>query len=154
MTLQSFPNDDQGGININGKLRQVGTSNGPEYYSPNPWAGILGRANETEIEIDGKISKALIDSGAMILMMSKGYCEEHRYEIQPLDQLVPIEGSEGVDAPYLGYVKVRMHILGIRSSNQDVLMLISHTTAHCHNRVLIQVGSCIIDQMANCITEE
>ena len=49
---------------------------------------MLGRTNETKIEIDGKVSKALIDSGAMILMMSKGYHEEHGYEIQPLDQLV------------------------------------------------------------------
>ena len=72
----------QGGININGQLRQTGESNGLEYYNSNPWVRILGRANETEIEIDGKISKALIDSGAMILMMSKGYCEEHGYEIQ------------------------------------------------------------------------
>ena len=47
-------------ININRKLRQVGVSNGPEYYNPNPWVRILGRANKTEIEVDGKISKALI----------------------------------------------------------------------------------------------
>ena len=57
--------------------------NGSDYYNPNPWARILGRANETDVEIDGVISKALIDSGAMILMMSKDYCYEHGYEIQP-----------------------------------------------------------------------
>ena len=44
----------------------------------------------------------------MISMMSKGYCDEHGYEIQPLDWLVPIEGSGGADVPYLGYVEVRM----------------------------------------------
>ena len=55
-----------------------------------------------------EISKALIDSGAMISMMRKGYCDEHGYELQPLDQLVPIEGSGGADVPYLGYVEVRM----------------------------------------------
>ena len=78
--------------------------NGLEYYNPNPWASILGTANETNIEIDGIISKPLIDSGGMILMMSRGYCEEHRYKIQPLDHLVPIEGSGGADISYLGYV--------------------------------------------------
>ena len=83
-----------------------------EYYNPNPWARILGRANETGIKIDGIISKALTDSGAMISMMSKGYCDEHGYEILPLDHLVPIEGSGGADVPHLGYVEVRMHILG------------------------------------------
>ena len=74
--------------------------------TPNPWVRILGRANESEIEIDGKISKALIDSDAMISLMSKGYCDENRYEIQPLDQLVPEEGSGGADVLYLGYVEV------------------------------------------------
>ena len=57
----------------------------------------MGRANETKIEIDGKVSKILIDSGAMISMMSTGYCKEHGYEIQPLDRLVPIEGSGRAD---------------------------------------------------------
>ena len=64
----------------------------------------MGRANDTEIEIDRSISKALIDSGSMIFMLSKGYCDEHGYEIQPLDKLAPIEGSGGADVPYLGYL--------------------------------------------------
>ena len=58
---------------------------GPNYYNPNPWFRILGRANESKIEIDRVIRKALIDSGAMISMMSKEYCDKHEYEIQPLD---------------------------------------------------------------------
>ena len=153
-TLQSSPSDDWGGININGELRQVGVLNGLEYYNPNPWARILGRANETDIEIDGIISKALIDSGAMISMMSRGYCEEHGYEIQTLDHLVPIEGSGRADVPYLGYVEVRMHITGINSFDRDVLMLVSHTTTHYHKRVPIQVGSHIIDQVTSCIYED
>ena len=87
-------------------------------------------------------------------MMSKGYCDEHRYEIQPLDKLVPIEHSGGADVPYLGYVEVRMCIPGINSFDQDILMLVSHTPTHYHKRVLMQVVSCIIDQETNCITEE
>ena len=66
---------------------------GLDYHNPNPWVRLLGRANEFEIKIDGKIDTALIDSGIMISMMSREYCEEHGYEVQPLDQLVPIEGS-------------------------------------------------------------
>ena len=97
-------------------------------YNPNPWARILGRTNETDVEIDGIISKASIDSGAMISIMSKDYCYEHGYEIQPLEHLVPIEGSGGVSVPYLGYVEVRMHIPGISSFDRDVLMLVSSTT--------------------------
>ena len=113
----------------------------------------MGRANETEIEIDGNINKALIDNGAMISMKNKGYCDEHGYEIQPLDRPVPIEGSKGTDVPYFGYVEVRMHIPGISSFDHNILMLISHTSTHYHRRVPIQVGSCIIDCVIHCITE-
>ena len=79
-SLQSSPSNNQGGINIDGQLRQAGVSTGPEYYNPNQLVRILGRANESEIEIDGKISKVLIDNSAMISMMSKGYCDKHRYD--------------------------------------------------------------------------
>ena len=115
MTLQSSPSDYQGEISINRQLWQAGVSNGLKYYNPNPWVRILGTANETEIEIDEKISKALIDSGTMVSMMSKGYCDEHGYDIQPLNWSVPAEGSGGADVPYLGYVEVRMQIPGINS---------------------------------------
>ena len=72
---------------------------------------ILGRANETDVKIDGIISKALIDSGAMISMMSREYCDEHGYEIQPLEHLVPIEGRGGANVPYLGYVELECTFL-------------------------------------------
>ena len=110
-------------------------------------------ANETEVEINGKVSTALIDSDAMISMMSKRYCDEHGYEIPPLDRLVLVEGSEGADIPYLGYVDVRMQILGISPFDQDVLMPISYTTTCYHRRVPIHVVSRIIDQVINCITK-
>ena len=112
------------------------------------------RANGTGVEIDGVISKALIDSGAMISMMSKDYCYEQGYKIQLLKHLVTIEGSWGASVPYLGYVGVRMHIPGINSFNRDVLMLISPTTTRYHQRVPIMVGSHVIDQVTSCISEK
>ena len=75
-TFQPSPINDQGGIHINRELRAAGAQTDSDYYNPNCWARILGRANETDVEIDRVISKALIDSGAMISMMSKDYCYE------------------------------------------------------------------------------
>ena len=74
--LQSSPSNDQGGVHINGELISAGAQTESNYYNLNQWARILGRANETDVEIDGVISKALIDIGAMISMMSKAYCYE------------------------------------------------------------------------------
>ena len=47
-----------------------------------------------------------------------------------------------------------MHIPGINSFDSDVLMLVSSTTTKYHKRVPIQVGSHVIDQVTNCISEE
>ena len=94
-TLQSSPSDNQGGIHIHKELRVAEAQTDSNYYNPNPWARILGRANETDVEIDRVVSKVLIDSGAMISMMIKDYCYEQGYEIQLLEHLVPIEGSGG-----------------------------------------------------------
>ena len=82
MTLQSSPNPVQGGVSVNKQIRKAGVCMGLDYHNPNPWVRLLGRANESEIEIDGRVGKALIDSGAIISMMSKEYCDEHWYEIQ------------------------------------------------------------------------
>ena len=90
----------------------------------------------------------------MILMMSKDYWYERGYEIQPLEHLVPIEGSGGSCVPCLGYVGIRMHIPGINSFHRDVLMLVSSTTTQYHQRVPIQVGSHVINQVTSCISEE
>ena len=68
--------------------------------------------------------------------------------------MVPIEGSGGASVPYLGYVGVRMCIPGISSFDRDVLMLISSTTTQYHQRVPIQVGSCVINQVTSCISEK
>ena len=68
-TSSPVPTHDKGGVNIDGQLRQAEVFKGLDYYNPNPWVRVLERANEFEIEIDGVISKALIDSGAMISMI-------------------------------------------------------------------------------------
>ena len=75
-TLQSSHSNNQGGIHIHKELRVTGTQTDSNYYNPNPWARILGRVNETDVEIDRVIGKALIDSGVMISMMNKDYCHE------------------------------------------------------------------------------
>ena len=92
--LQTSPSDNQGGIHIQELIAARAQTN-PDYYNPNPWDRILDRANETDVEIDGVRSKSLIDSGAMISMMSRDYCHERGCEIQLLEHLVPIEGSGG-----------------------------------------------------------
>ena len=59
-----------------------------------------------------------------------------------------------MDIPHLGYGEVKMKIPGISSFEQNVLMLVSHTTIHYHKGVPFWVGSRIINQVVKNITDE
>ena len=58
------------------------------------------------------------------------------------------------DIPYLGYVEVKIQILEISSFEQDVLMIVSHTTTCYHQWIPFQVGSRIIDKVVKNIMNE
>ena len=101
--------------------------------------------------MDGCKVTALVDLGAQVLNISARLCEELGLEIQPLGQLLELEGTGGAAIPYLGFVEVNLQILGIRRYNEDVLLLAIPTMAYSE-RVLVVVGSKIIDKALGCMT--
>ena len=88
---------------------------------------------------------ALIDSGAQVSNVSFQFCEELALEIQPLGQLLELEGTGGIAIPYLGLMEVNLQIPGIQHYNEDVLMLDIPTTTYSQV-VPVMVGSKIIDK--------
>ena len=90
--------------------------------------------------IDGREVTALVDLGAQVLNISAQLCEEMGLEIQPLGQLLELEGTGGAAIPYLRFLEVNLQILGIRGYNEDVLLLAIPTSAYAE-RVLVMVGS-------------
>ena len=83
--------------------------------------------------------------------ISAQLCKQIGLKIQPLGQLLELEGTGGAAIPYLGFVEVNLQILGIRGYNKDVLLLAIPTTAYAE-RVLVVVGSKIIDRALSCMT--
>ena len=69
----------------------------------------------------------------------------------PLGQLLELEGTGRAAIPHLGFVEVNLQILGIRRYNEDVLLLAIPTMAYAE-RVLVMVGSKIIDKALSCMT--
>ena len=78
-------------------------------------------------------------------------CENLDLKIQPLAQLLELEGTGGAAIPYLRFVEVNLQILGNRGYNKDVLLLAIPTTAYTEG-VLVMVGSKIIDRAPSCMT--
>ena len=101
--------------------------------------------------MDGHEVTALVDLGAQVSNISAQLCKELGLEIQPLGQLLELEGTGGAAIPYLRFVEVNLQIPGIRGYNEDVLLLAIPTTAYAEG-VPVMVGSKIIDRALSCMT--
>ena len=121
------------------------------FLNPNPVVQLVGHANKAPVVMDGCEVAALVDLGAQVLTMSAQLCEELGLKIQPLGQLLELEGTGGAAIPYLRFVEVNLQIPGIRRYNEDVLLLAIPTMAYAE-RVLVMVGSKIIDKALSCMT--
>ena len=94
----------------------------------------------------------LIDLGAQVSSVSSQFCEELALQIQPLGQLLELEGTGGAVIPYLGFMDVNLQIPGIKSYNEDVLLLAIITMTY-YEMVLVVVGSKIIDRALSCMNK-
>ena len=101
--------------------------------------------------IDRQEVTALIDLGVQVLSISAQFCEELTPQIQPLGQLLELEGIGGVAIPYLRFVEVTLQILGIRNYNKDVLLLVIPTTTYSKT-FAVMVGTKIIDKALSLMT--
>ena len=69
------------------------------FLNPDPVAQLVGHANEALVVMDGCKVTALVDSGAQVWNISVRLCEELGLEIQPLGQLLELEGTGGCSHP-------------------------------------------------------
>ena len=63
--------------------------------SSDPWTRLIGRANEEQITVNGHPVTALLDTGSQVTHISEAFCQANDIQINPLDQLVEIEGTWG-----------------------------------------------------------
>ena len=63
--------------------------------SGDPWTRLIGRDNEEQITVNGHPVTALLDTGSQVTHISEAFCQANDIQINPLDQLVEIEGTGG-----------------------------------------------------------
>ena len=74
------------------------------YHNPNPLYRLVGEVNETTFLVEGQEARALIDSGSQLSSISLAWVKKLNLNPQQLQSVLQIEGSGGLDVPYLGYV--------------------------------------------------
>ena len=68
-----------------------------KFLNPDPWARLIGgRANEEKIKVNGNTVTALLDTGSQVTHISLDYCQAMGIPINPIEQLVNIEGAGGM----------------------------------------------------------
>ena len=67
-----------------------------KFLNPDPLARLIGRANEEKITVNGNTVTALLDTGSQVTHISLDYCQAMGIPINPIDQLVNIEGAGGM----------------------------------------------------------
>ena len=87
-----------------GKTVARGTNKNPQVntlYSE-PLARLIGRANEEQILVNRKSVTALLDTRSQVTCIIHDYCQAKGIPINPISQLVHIEGTGGHTIEY-GY---------------------------------------------------
>ena len=121
------------------------------FLNLDPIAFLIWHSNEAPIIIDGQEVTFLIDLGAQVLSISVQFCKELTLQIQPLGQLLELEGMGGAAIPYLGFVEVNLQIPGIKRYNKEVLLLVIPTMTYSKT-VPVMVGTKIINKALSLMT--
>ena len=103
--------------------------------------------------MEGWETKALLDSGSQLSAISWAWVKKLKMEPKQLQSILQIEGSRGLEVPYLGYVEVHLGIPEVKALEQDVLLLIVPDSTHTQSTPFT-LGTLHIDMAIKLAPEE
>ena len=113
----------------------------------------MGERNESKIIIEGKQTRALIDSGAQLSLITTTYAKHLGLPIKKLRSSFRVEGAGGIDVPYKGFVEAQISIPEIRGFDEPCLLLVSGDSEFGHFCPVI-LGTLHIDMILEKATKE
>ena len=96
--------------------------------------------------MNGVATTALFDTGAEIQLVSKQFCEDNEWEIQPIEKLTECSTMNGEIFGYEGSVEVNVQIPG-RDFSEDHLFLVTSETSH-QKEIPVVLGTYFIDSLS------
>ena len=123
------------------------------YHNLYPLYRLLGEVNETTVLVEGQEARVLIDSGSQLSSISLASVKKLNLNPQQLWSVLQIEGSWGLDVPYLGYVETHLGIPEVKAFDTDVLLLIVPDSVHTMHTP-ITLGTLHIDKAIKLATKK
>ena len=114
--------------------------------NPDPWARIVGSRNTAVIYMNGVATTALFDTGAENQLVSKQFCEDNEWEIQPIENLTECSTVNGEIFGYEGFVEVNVQIPG-RDFSEDHLFLVTSEISH-QKEIPVVLGTYFIESLS------
>ena len=106
---------------------KVALSKGAQYHNPDAMARLIGPRNIAKVEINGIMTRGLMDSGSQVNMMTDRFLKKLGLIMRPLTDLglhLGVEGSAGTDIPYLGYTEANLKLSAANNYDSDQLFLV------------------------------
>ena len=85
------------------------------FLNPDPVSNLVRHSNEAPVIVDRQETTTLIDFSVQVSSISSQFCGDLALQIQPLGQLLQLEGTGGSVIPYLGFMEVNLQILGSKT---------------------------------------
>ena len=132
------------------KDKRVVISKGAQYHNPDAVTRLIGPRNIARVEINGVKTRALMDSGSQVNMMTEKFLKNVGLTLRLLTDLglkLGVEGSAGTNIPYLGYTEANLKLPTANNYNSDQLFLVVEQHTMFGEQVPIQVGTNFQDEI-------
>lgn len=126
------------------EIKTKKVNNQANFTNPDPWARLIGSSNTAAIYLEGQAVTGLLDTGAQLSLISRKFCLDNEFEIQPLEKLIGLDGVNGTNVDYEGYVELNFQVPG-RDFNEDHLFLVVPPIPY-HDQVPVIIGTYILDK--------
>ena len=123
------------------------------YHNPDPLYILIGEVNESIVMVEGQEARALLDSGSQLSAISLEWVKKLKLKTQQLQSILQIEGSGGLEVPYLGYLEACLKIPEIKAFDLEALSLIVPDSAHTQS-TRITLGTLHIEMAIKLATKK
>ena len=119
---------------------------------------MVGEVNESRAVLNDIPCTALIDTGSQVTTLSETFWKLHLVDcpIQPLGDIIEVEGAGGCKVPFLGYIEVSIsfpqNVNGTSETMDAVVLVVPDTAFNLKTPLLIGTnlirrckGNCMID---------
>ncbi len=111
---------------------------------------LAGEINEATVQLNGINTRALLDTGSCVSLISKGFYDNNlsNMEIKPLAKILNIECADGNSLPYLGYIEGDLTVLEGMPPSQPVsyIFLVTPDTAYSAQTPVL-IGMNVLEEL-------